>query len=51
MGTVLLLLAALHVAGLLVVMFSITRAPFGYEDEKGFHQREENLSADVISDR
>jgi hypothetical protein len=38
MGILLLLLGAIHVAGLLFILFAVAKAPYGYEDEKGFHK-------------
>jgi hypothetical protein len=39
METALIVLASVHLAGLLAVLFAVAKAPFGHEDEKGFHQR------------
>jgi hypothetical protein len=37
MQVVLLMLAAIHLIGMLIVLVSAVMAPFGYEDEEGFH--------------
>ena len=40
MQMILLVLAAIHIVGLLIVFVAASRAPSGYEDERGFHPSE-----------
>ena len=41
MQVFLLILALVHIVGVLVVFFAAAKAPYGHEDEQGFHPRKD----------
>jgi hypothetical protein len=41
MQAVLLLLALVHIVGVLIVFFAAAKAPYGHEDDAGFHPRKD----------
>ena len=45
MQTVLIVLAAVHVVGVVIVLVASAKAPFGYEDDRGFHKHESEAPA------
>lgn len=44
MTLLLIVLVAIHLAGLMIILFAAMRAPYGYEDEKGFHKTDSAVS-------
>lgn len=44
METVLIVIAAILVMGVVFVLFAVAKAPYGYEDDEGFHKKAETVS-------